>query len=92
MKYYSTKNKERFVDLKTAVLKSLPPDNGLYMPEQVDQLSDNFFKHIDKMTFQDIAYEASKQFLEADFSGAAIVDIVTAVSYTHLTLPTILLV
>ena len=77
MKYYSTKNKERFVDLKTAVLKSLPPDNGLYMPEQVDQLSDNFFKHIDKMTFQDIAYEASKQFLEADFSGAEIVDIVT---------------
>ena len=77
MKYYSTKNKERFIDLKTAVLKSLPPDNGLYMPEQVDQLSDNFFKHIDKMTFQDIAYEASKQFLEADFSGAEIVDIVT---------------
>ena len=76
MKYYSTKNKERFVDLKTAVLKSLPPDNGLYMPEHINRLSDNFFQHLDQMTFQDIAYEVSKQFLGADFSGAEIADIV----------------
>jgi len=65
------------VDLKTAVLKSLPPDNGLYMPEQINALNHNFFQNLDKMSFQDIAYEVSRRFLEADFSGAEIVDIVT---------------
>lgn len=75
MKYYSTKNKDHFVDLRTAVLKSLPPDNGLYMPEQINPLSKNFFTYLDKMSLQDIAYEACRQFLDEDFSGAQIADI-----------------
>ena len=75
MKYYSTKNKDIAVNLKTAVLKSLPPDNGLYLPEQVEPLSKNFFTYLDKLSLQDIAYEASRQFLEEDFSGAEIADI-----------------
>ena len=75
MKYYSTKNKDLAVNLKTAVLKSLPPDNGLYMPEHIKPLSKKFFSYLDKMSLQDIAYEASRQFLEDDFSGAEIADI-----------------
>lgn len=78
MKFYSTKNKSTKVDLKTAVLQSLPPDNGLYMPEQVDRLSDNFLKHINSMSFQDIAYEVSRQYLSEDFTGAEIIDMVVS--------------
>ncbi len=76
MKYYSTKNKSHQVDLRSAVLQSLPPDNGLYMPERIDTLSDNFYKNLSKLSLQDIAYEVSRQFLKEDFSGAEILDIV----------------
>ena len=88
MKYYSTKNKERSVDLKTAVLQSLPPDNGLYMPEQIKPLSKNFFSYLDKMSLQDIAYEASRQFLDEDFSDAEIADIaIEAINFTAPVVP-----
>jgi len=78
MKFYSTKNRSHQVDLKTAVLQSLPPDNGLYMPEKIDPLSDRFYQNLSKLSLQDIAYEACRQFLSDDFSGAEILDIVDA--------------
>ncbi|MBP9136675.1 MAG: hypothetical protein KBF31_06675, partial [Chitinophagales bacterium] len=38
VKLYSTKHISPDVDLKTAVLKGLPPDNGLYMPYEINEL------------------------------------------------------
>lgn len=43
MKLYSTKNKNAFVDLKEAVFKGLPDDNGLFMPEHIEALPASFF-------------------------------------------------
>ncbi len=77
MKYQSTKNKSSLVNLRTAVLQSLPPDNGLYMPQSIQTLSNNFYKNLDKLSFQDIAYVVAEQYLSEDFSGAEILDIVT---------------
>lgn len=57
MKLYSTKNKSHLVELKEAVLKGLPPDNGLYMPVNIPRLPDSFFSDIEKYSFQDIAYQ-----------------------------------
>ena len=34
-RFYSTSSASEFVDLREAVLRSLPPDNGLYMPERL---------------------------------------------------------
>lgn len=59
MKYYSTKNKAYHVDLKAAVLKSLPPDNGLYMPEQINRLSDDFFKNLTQLSFQESSFQVA---------------------------------
>ncbi len=55
MKLYSTNNKENIVDLKEAVLKGLPEDNGLYMPVSIPKLPDDFFKNIEQYSFQEIA-------------------------------------
>jgi len=55
MRLYSTKNKEEFVDLKTAVFKGLPQDNGLYMPEHIPQLPKEFIDNLKEYSFKEIA-------------------------------------
>lgn len=37
-------------------MKSLPDDRGLYMPEHLPTLSQNFFNHIEQYTFEEIAF------------------------------------
>ena len=60
MKLYSTKNPTKFVSLKEAVFKGLPEDNGLYMPENIPQLSPDFIKNLINHSFQSIAFEVAK--------------------------------
>jgi threonine synthase len=76
MKFYSTKNKDYIVDLKTAVLQSLPPDNGLYMPTEIPVLTKDFINSLQDKSFQDIAYAVAYPYLSEDFTGSAILDIV----------------
>jgi len=64
MKFYSTKNKSHKVDLKTAVLKSLPPDNGLYMPERIPTLPKKFIDDLKDLSFQEIAFQVCWFFLQ----------------------------
>lgn len=60
MQLYSTKNRSHLVSLKEAVLKGLPPDNGLYMPEEIPSLPADFIKTLDRYTFQEIAFKICK--------------------------------
>lgn len=55
MKLYSTRNKQAFTDLKQAVLKGLPGDNGLYMPLEIPRLPAGFIESLPSLSFQDIA-------------------------------------
>ena len=55
MRLYSTKNKTNFVDLKTAVFKGLPEDNGLYMPEHIPALPQAFIRDLKTYSFPEIA-------------------------------------
>ena len=56
MKLYSTKNKASLVSLSKAVLKGLPDDNGLFMPENIPTLPQEFIDNIKDYSFQEIAY------------------------------------
>ena len=56
MKLYSTKNRENLADLKEAVLKGLPDDNGLYMPVNIPKLPKDFIEGIVDYSFQEIAF------------------------------------
>ena len=60
MKLYSTNHQVPEVNLKEAVFKGLPDDNGLFMPESIPTLSTSFFENIDTLSFQDIAFEVCK--------------------------------
>lgn len=55
MQLYSTKKISPDVDLKEAVLKGLPPDNGLYMPYEMFPLPSSFFEALPNMDFNEMA-------------------------------------
>lgn len=57
MLLYSTKNKNNQASLAEAVMKGLPEDNGLYMPEVIPQLNPDFIKSLDQYSFLEIAHE-----------------------------------
>lgn len=60
---YSTKNPKQFTSLKEAVMKGLPDDNGLFMPDQIPTLPHDFIKHIKDYSFQEISFEICKTLL-----------------------------
>lgn len=63
MQLYSTKNPSEFVSLKEAVLRGLPPDNGLYMPQNIPKLPSSFFENLADMSFSEIAYAVTKNLI-----------------------------
>lgn len=66
MKYYSTNGQAPLATLEKAVVKGLAEDKGLYMPEHINPLPQEFFDHIQDMTFQEIAFEVAKGFFGED--------------------------
>ncbi|WP_236973882.1 threonine synthase [Membranihabitans maritimus] len=63
MKLYSTNNKSKTVNLSSAVLQSLPEDNGLYMPLEISPLPSSFFQKLPSLSFQEISYLVAKQLM-----------------------------
>lgn len=66
MKYYSTNKQVQLATLHEAVVKGLAGDRGLYMPEVIKPLSDEFFAGIGKLTFQEIACIVAEAFFGED--------------------------
>lgn len=62
MPYHSTNDPSHRVDLRTAVLRSLPPDNGLYMPDVLPVLPDVFWDSLREKSFQEIGVEVANAF------------------------------
>ena len=76
MKYYSTNGTAPIADLHKAVVKGLAEDRGLYMPEKIKTLPQVFFDDIEKLSFQDIAYNVASAFFGEDVDLDALKDIV----------------
>jgi threonine synthase len=76
MNYYSTNNKNHKVSLKEAVLQGLAPDNGLYMPEYIPQLPQDFFDTLHTRSFQEIAFGVANAFLKDDVPADALKKII----------------
>ena len=66
MKYYSTNNKAPMVSLQEAVVNGLAPDKGLYMPQQIRQLSDNFYNTIENKNLIEISKTVANSFFGED--------------------------
>ncbi len=64
MKLYSTRNKFKFVSLKEAVLKGMPEDKGLYMPQTLPRLESEFIEGLPNKSFHEIAFEVSRRLFQ----------------------------
>ncbi len=76
MLYHSTHNPSHRVDLKQAILRSLPPDNGLYLPDKFPVLDDSFWEVWRELTFPEIGIAVANAFFGEDVPPQAIADIV----------------
>lgn len=66
MRFYSTNNKNHTADLKTAVLKGLAPDKGLYMPESIPVPPKSFWDWVPGKSMGEIGFEILKHFFCPD--------------------------
>lgn len=66
MKYYSTNHQAPQASLSEAVVRGLATDKGLYMPERIQTLPQEFFDNIETMSFQEIAYRVADAFFGED--------------------------
>ena len=66
MKYYSTNQQAPLASLGEAVVRGLATDRGLYMPERIKPLTQEFFDHITEMSFQEIAFHVAEAFFGED--------------------------
>lgn len=69
MKYYSTNHTAPVASLHEAVVKGLAPDRGLYMPERIKKLPQDFFDGIDQLSFQETAYRVADAFFGEDIKA-----------------------
>jgi threonine synthase len=67
-KYYSTAKKSPDVDLREAVIKSLPSDYGLYFPKKWPCLEESFFKDLPGMSISEIALYLCEALIGEDIS------------------------
>lgn len=76
MLYHSTNTPTYRVDLKEAILRSLPPDNGLYMPDELPVLDAGFWRDWRNLSFQETGIAVANAFFGIDVPADALRDIV----------------
>jgi threonine synthase len=76
MLYHSTNNPAHRVPLKEAILRSLPPDNGLYMPDALPKLGDDFWKIWRRLTFPETGFAVAEAFFGEDVPASDLRSIV----------------
>ncbi len=76
-RFYSTNSPGKFVDLKEAVLRSLPPDNGLYMPERIPVVGDDFWAEWREWSFGELGYRLASLLFEGVVPEDALREMVT---------------
>ena len=76
MKYYSTNRNTPALSFKEAVVKGLPEDNGLFMPEKIPTLSAEFLGNIPQKSLQEIGIEVAKPFVGDDLTSSELQSVV----------------
>lgn len=76
MKFYSLNNQNIQASFKDAVIAGIAPDKGLYFPESITPLPNDFFENIEKLSNHEIAFQAIHQFVNEDIPDEALKDII----------------
>lgn len=62
--FYSTNNRRNVQPLKEAVLRSLPADRGLYMPEDIRPLPESFWQTWRELSLGELGFQVTKHLLQ----------------------------
>lgn len=76
MEFYSTKNSALRVDLKTAVLKGLAPDGGLFMPVAIPEIKTSILSKLKQLRFQEIAFHLAETLLQGSLPSSVLKNII----------------
>jgi threonine synthase len=76
MLYHSTNNPSHRAPLKEAILRSLPPDNGLYMPDRLPVLDSSFWNSWRTLSFAEIGTAVAQSFFGEDIPETTLQEIV----------------
>lgn len=77
MLYHSTNNAAVQVSLREAILRSLPADNGLYMPNEIRPLGEDFWREWRDMPVAEIGYRVADAFFGEDVAAEDLRQMVT---------------
>ncbi len=76
MNYYSLNHNAPKVSFKEAVIQGLAPDRGLYFPECITPIPADFFQHIEKYSYEEIAFRVIQQFVGDEIEKSALKQII----------------
>ena len=77
MKYFSLNNKDHKSNFENAVVNGIAPDKGLYFPESIPKLSSEFFKKLNDLTVEDLAFEVISPFIGDEIPEKDLRDIIS---------------
>ncbi|MDB4292836.1 threonine synthase [Maribacter sp.] len=70
LKYVSNKGGGEPVDIETAILNGYAPDGGLYVPEQLPQISFAQLEEWKQLSFKELAFEITSLFIDRSIVSA----------------------
>ena len=76
MRYYSTNGQAPVADLRKAVVKGLAEDRGLYMPERIVRLGEDFFRSMGTRSFVENSTAVAEAFFGEDIPSSELQRIV----------------
>jgi len=77
MKYYSLNKQSPIVDFKEATIRGQAPDKGLYFPESIPQVGNEFIQQIEKLSIEEIAFQVIKPYIGATIPDDKLFEIVS---------------
>lgn len=76
MKYFSTRQQSNGVTFKKAIYKGLPEDNGLYMPEEIPELSASFLEKMQDMDIGELGFHVIQPYVGDEITPEALREII----------------
>lgn len=75
MHYFSTNRKSAHVSFRDAVLNGQPDDNGLYFPQTIPRLTDNFLRKFTERSNEEISFEVIRPYVSGTIPDEALFQI-----------------
>lgn len=75
MQYFSTNRKSAHVSFREATLQGQPDDKGLFFPEQIPTISDDFWKDFQTKSKERIAFEIIKPYVGEEIADETLLNI-----------------